>query len=267
MSISANDNLWFAPPFDPIGVDALNEKAAMLQRLVNKYIVDARVLQDALPLLTEAFDILEIGGRRAFSYENCYFDGPGWESYFDHHQGRRKRAKFRMRKYVDSGLCFLEVKLKDKRGVTVKRRLTCDAGDFGFLDDSADAYVRSTYRDMYLDELPYSLSRTLSTRYSRMTLVAKSGGERMTIDNRLHFSIEGRSRGLEDRLFILEIKSANGNGLADRILRVLHQHPTKHCSKYCAGMAFLNAELKHNRFRPVLRKFGAAPPSASAQRS
>src|SRR5512147_3050420 len=110
MSISASDSAWLARRFEPTDMQALNEKAAMLQRLDNKYIVEAEVLADALPILTRHFDMLEIGGLRAFSYENCYFDGPRWESYFDHHRGRRRRAKVRMRKYLDAGLCFVEVK-------------------------------------------------------------------------------------------------------------------------------------------------------------
>src|SRR4051812_3774857 len=183
MSTSASGNSWLARPFDRIGIDALNDKAAMLQRVDNKYVVGAQVLEDALPMLTDAFEILDIGGVHAFSYENCYFDGPAWQSYFDHHQGRRKRAKIRMRRYVDSGLCFVEIKLKDRRGATVKRRYPCEAADFGALNDTAQAHVRAAYRDIYLDDLPYSLSRTLDTHYTRMTLVAKSGGERMTIDN------------------------------------------------------------------------------------
>jgi hypothetical protein len=264
MSISASDSISFWRQFDATDMDALNEKSAMLQRIDNKYIVDAAVLREVLPALVGEFDILEIGGRRAFTYENCYFDGPEWQSYFDHHQGRRKRAKVRMRRYVDTDLCFVEVKLKDKRGSTVKRRLPCNAADFGSLDEAAQAHVRSAYRDLYQGELPYSLSRTLDTAYTRVTLIAKGGGERMTIDSRLRFSIDGRSAGVGERLFIVETKSASGKGLADRILRNVHQHPVKHCSKYCTGMAFLHAGLKHNRFKSVLKRFGPLPVAAAA---
>src|SRR3954464_3013377 len=106
MSISASDNALFSRQFAATDMDALNENAAMLQRIDNKYIVNAEVLDEALPIIIPRFDILEIAGLRTFSYENCYFDGPGWQSYFDHHQGRRRRAKVRMRKYVDTNLCF-----------------------------------------------------------------------------------------------------------------------------------------------------------------
>lgn len=244
----------------------LNRKASMLERLDNKYIVDAVVLQHAIPELARHFDMLETGGRRAFTYETCYFDNAERRSYFDHHQGRRRRAKVRIRKYCDAGLCFVEVKLKDKRGITVKKRLPYEPAKFGTLDDAALGYVHSVYRAHYDREFPYELSRVLDMRYVRMTLVAQSGGERMTIDSRLRFSSPISSRAIADDRFIIETKSANGNGTADRILRALHQHPTKHCSKYCVGVALLHEETRHNRFLPALRKLGTMPSMESMER-
>ena len=256
MSISANASAWLDRGFEPIGMEALNAKAEMLERFDNKYIVGAAVLEDVAEIMRRHFDILEVDGLRSFSYENCYFDGPGWQSYFDHHQGRRKRAKVRMRKYIEAELCFVEIKLKDKRGITVKRRLPCEAEAFGILDNAAREHIDAAYRDMYLRDFPYSLGRTLDTRYTRMTLVAKRGGERVTIDSDLGFFADGRGKTLGDRVCIIETKSANGNGLADQILRSFHQHPMKHCSKYCTGMILMQQGLKHNNFKPVLRKFG-----------
>ena len=81
----------------------------------------------------------------------------------------------------------------------------------------------------------------------------------MTIDSGLQFFRPGVSHAVDSQVFIIETKSANGNGIADAILRALHQHPTKHCSKYCTGMAMLNEGTKHNRFLPALRKLGGLP--------
>lgn len=262
MSISASDSAWLGRQFAAIGMAALNASAEMLERLDNKYIVDAATIERALPLLCDAFDVLEIDGRRAFAYENCYFDGPGWQSYFDHHRGKRIRAKVRMRRYVEAGLCFVEVKLKDKRGITVKRRLACDPAAFGALDVAAQAHVEAAYRDLYGLAFPHGLGRSLDTLYTRTTLVAKAGGERLTIDSGIAFRADARSHAVDDRLFIVETKSVNGNGIADRILRALHQHPVPHCSKYCAGMALLRDGLKHNNFNAALRKLGALSPQS-----
>jgi hypothetical protein len=259
MSSIANTDARLEQVFDPVSLAALNSKAEMLERLDNKYVVGADILHRAAAELARHFDILEIEGRRSFTYETCYFDDADRRSYFDHHQGRRQRAKVRIRKYVDAGLCFVEVKLKDKRGATIKKRLPYEAGKFGILDKSSLAYVHQVYFDQYRQEFPYALSRVLDMRYVRMTLVAKDGGERMTIDSGMRFFAPGSSHAVSDDHFILETKSANGNGIADRLLRAMHQHPTKHCSKYCTGIAILNQAPRHNKFLPALRKLGSVP--------
>jgi VTC domain len=246
-------------PFRPITLAALNAKAAMLERLDNKYVVRADVLRDALPALAERFDMLEIDGRRAFTYETCYFDDAERRSYFDHHQGRRQRMKVRVRKYTDAGLCFVEVKLKDKRGVTVKKRLPYELHNYGRLDRRACAHVEQSYRALYAQAFGLALEATLEMSYQRLTLVARDGGERMTIDGGIRFRAGGQERSTDDDTFIVETKSANGNGIADKILRALHQHPTDRCSKYCVGMSLTGAVAKHNRFLPALRKLGALP--------
>ncbi len=261
MSIIANTDTWLENGFQPISLAALNGKAAMLERLDNKYVVDATVLKHAAGALAEAFDVLEIDGLRAFTYETCYFDDAGRHSYFDHHQGRRQRAKVRLRRYAEAGLCFLEVKLKDKRGITVKKRLNRDAETFGMLDETALAFIDDVYRAQYGLPFPHTLIRVIDMRYRRMTLVAKQGGERMTIDCGLQFYTPDARHAVDEGLFILETKSANGNGVADGILRGLHQHPTKRCSKYCVGTALLNPGTRHNKFLPALRKLGGIPGS------
>src|SRR4051812_28435296 len=112
MSISANDSSEFSRGFDAVDMAGMAAKAEMLERFDRKYIVHAELLEAAAaPRLRSHFDVLEVDGRRSFSYENCYFDGPEWQSYFDHHQGRRKRCKIRMRRYLQAGLCFVEIKM------------------------------------------------------------------------------------------------------------------------------------------------------------
>lgn len=259
MSTIANTNTPLQRPFNPVSLRQLNAKAAMLERLDNKYVVSAAVLHSAAAELARHFDVLEIDGRQAFTYATCYFDDADRRCYFDHHQGRRRRVKVRIRSYLDAGLCFVEVKLKDKRGITVKKRLPYEPGRFGALDETALAYVRNAYHEQYREEFPCQLSRAIDMRYVRMTLVAKEGGERMTIDSGLQFFSAGSAHAISEDRFILETKSARGNGIADRILRALHQHPVKHCSKYCTGIAILNPGTKHNKFLPALRKLGSAP--------
>lgn len=248
----------FADAFQPISLEQLNAEAAMLERLDNKYVVRAEVLRQAVPELARHFSILEIDGRREFTYETCYFDDAARTNYFDHHRKRRQRSKVRIRSYVDANLCFVEVKLKDKRGVTVKKRMRYDPEKLGILDADAWAHIRAAHGDLYGREFDLELEPAMSMRYRRLTLVAKAGGERMTIDRGLMFSGASSSCAIDEDVFIVETKSANGNGIADKILRGLRQHPSKHCSKYCVGMAALKEVHKHNRFLPAMRKLGVA---------
>ena len=251
--------IWLLQAFAPLSLQQLNAKAAMLERLDNKYVVHASVLQAALPELVRYFDILDIDGIRAFTYETCYFDDEGLHSYFDHHQGRRRRCKVRVRKYTDAQLCFVEIKLKDKRGLTVKKRLKYTVDRYGTLDESALRHVHQAYESLYGEAFPHRLAPVIEMRYQRITLVAKEGGERMTIDAHIHFQAGERSHTTRADTFIVEAKSANGNGIADKILRALHQHPTQSCSKYCVGMAALQNVQRHNKFLPALRKLQAVP--------
>ena len=162
-----------------------------------------------------------------------------------------------MREYVDAGFSYLEVKLKDKRKVTVKKRLkVSDTSDP--LDDRALAFIEDNYRHLYAEGVGKTVHPVIAMQYERVTLVAREGGERMTIDTSLQFEANGVSRTVQPDMFIVETKSARGNGIADRILRGLHLHPTRSCSKYCIGMASTGAVERRNRFLPALRRLHLA---------
>ena len=245
--------------FTPLGLAALNDKAAMLVRLDNKYIVPGARMGHALTAFAEHFDVLEIEGRRAFTYATRYFDDAARRAYFDHHQGRRKRCKVRVRHYLDARFSYLEVKLKDARDVTVKRRLDVPFLSEG-LDDRARAFVDTCHRDQYGEGLDMSLEPVVAMEYRRITLVAKAGGERMTIDTDLTFGTDRGEPVLSPGMFILETKSARGYGVADAILRGLHLRATASVSKYCVAMAALGDVSRRNRFLPALRRLNLTVP-------
>ena len=245
--------------FTPLSLEALNDKAAMLVRLDNKYIVPQGRIVPALAAFSELFDVLEIEGRRAFTYATRYFDDSARRAYFDHHQGRRKRCKVRVRHYLESRFSYLEVKLKDIRDVTVKKRLPVPFLS-EVLDDRAMTFIDTCYRDQYGEGFVMPLESAVSMVYRRTTLVAKEGGERMTIDTDLTFGTDRGVPTVAPGMFILETKSARGNGIADAILRGLHLQPTGRCSKYCIAMATLGEVSRHNQFLPALRRLNLTVP-------
>lgn len=243
--------------FAPIGLDELNSKAEMLARIDNKYILRASELHPALNSFADIFDVLDIEGIRAFSYSTIYFDDAELRGYYDHHQRRRKRLKARVRSYVDAGLHFLEVKLNDRRSTTLKKRLRIDAAAVR-LDEEALAFIDCCHQEVYEAPFRKQLSGAIHIRYQRYTLVAKDGGERMTLDTGMTFSAGGVTAAPPSDMFIVETKSARGNGIADKILRSLHVQPTKRVSKYCIGLAACGQVARHNGFLPAMRRLGLA---------
>jgi VTC domain len=260
MSTIATTNNW--QQFQAISLDDLNYGSAMLTRLDNKYLVHHQVLQAALQDFAKHFDILEINKNRLFTYESCYFDDANLRCYFDHHQGRRQRIKIRTRKYVESDLCFVEIKLKNSRGITIKKRLAYPVNQFGELNSTALAYIDEQHFELYGRGFSNVLQPTLRMSYERATLVAKQGGERVTIDRQIRFNHESQTYATNDDIVVIETKSKNGNGIADALLRKLHQHPSNKCSKYCVGMCITQQVNRFNNFMPTLRKLGALPARA-----
>ncbi|HEY6528075.1 MAG TPA: polyphosphate polymerase domain-containing protein [Cellvibrionaceae bacterium] len=260
MSTTNPINLPIIERFSSIGLDELNAKAAMLTRLDNKYIATLDVVTKALYQWEKMYDVLQINNRRAFAYETCYFDDAELSSYYDHHRGRRQRLKVRTRNYLDSQQCFLEIKLKDIRGVTVKKRMAYHPDHHGNITPQGLQFVTDVQQEKYNKQILKDLSPTLHMRYQRMTFVAKEGSERLTLDSNLVFYKDGKSYPLPSNLFIVETKSANANGKADAILRRLHQHPSNKCSKYCLGLCVTNQVEKRNKFLPSLRRLGIHPP-------
>ncbi len=250
------DLQWLTGDFGPISLAALNEKAEMLSRIDNKYVIPKASLVKVIPMLSAHFDVLEIQEQRTFSYDTRYFDDPQRSAYFEHHQGLRKGFKVRVRRYLDAGLCYLEVKVKGGRGMTEKYRQPYDPAQLDALTPDARYFAATTYHDQYHKPFGYDLRPSLDVRYLRITLVAKAGGERMTIDTDLRFSNDRGSISLGTGVLIVETKSANGRGIADRHLRTIGERPTKRCSKYCIGMAAMGEVSRYNRFLPTMRKLG-----------
>ena len=243
--------------FAPISLDALNAKAEMLARLDNKYIMSLDKLDVALQALRDDFEVLDIGGTRAFAYKTRYYDDQERRAYYDHHQRRRKRCKVRIRTYVDAALNYLEVKVIEPRATTAKFRLRLNGGG-AVLDQTGLEFVEKCHTEAYGTPFAKQVSPVLTVQYERITLVAKQGGERLTIDTRLSLSGAGKRRPVSDDICIIEAKSARGNGVADKIFRALHVQPTGRVSKFCIGMVATGQVRVRNGFLPALRKLGLA---------
>src|SRR5919107_618134 len=106
-----------------VGLDEVLSEAALQTRVDRKYLLTPDQFEELGRRIGSTFRVLEIDGRRVFGYESVYFDTGALDLFRAHRQGRRRRYKARVRTYLDSGACMFEVKLKGRRGETVKHRL------------------------------------------------------------------------------------------------------------------------------------------------
>lgn len=232
---------------------SLNEiKAlALLDRLDVKFMLHDRQLAEIMARVRDHYRVLEINGVRPGRYHTTYFDTPDFAMYHAHHNGVRARHKVRWRRYIDSGLIYLEVKEKTNRERTVKSRITLPAPVYG-LDALDISWMPTSFT---ID--PHSLQPVVWNRFQRMTLADFERQERITIDLGLEFG-RGEDTIPMPGLAIVEIKQRKFS-LNSPLARELHRlqlHPA-HISKFCVSMAMLYPELKHNRFKPVLRRLRA----------
>jgi VTC domain len=232
-----------------IGLDELNERAALQDRIDVKYIVALTQLATLVERLSPAYRALEIDGRRAFRYRTTYYDTPDMLLVREHVQQRRRRFKCRKRRYLDSERSIFEVKLKGARGRTIKHAMACGADDA--LQPDEALFLRGLLREAYGRELREGLEPVLVATCRRMTIAAPELGERLTCDVGLGF---GGGR-LDERFAIVESKSPRGAAAADRALLAMGVRPVNGCSKYLLGMALTREGVRDNNLRPLLRRY------------
>lgn len=244
-----------------IGLEDLNERAALQERIDVKYIVTLTELTTLVERIAPGYTALEIGGRRAFRYRTTYYDTDDMLLVREHVQQRRRRFKCRKRLYLDSDCSVFEVKLKGTRGRTIKHAMACCPADEMQADEIA--FLHEHLRRAYERELEVALHPSLVVACRRMTIVAPHLGERLTIDLDVDFGL-GR---LDERLAIVESKSRRGGAAVDRALLGMGVRPVKGCSKYLLGMSLTRDAVRDNNLRPLLRRYfaaGSGPCSASA---
>lgn len=244
-------------PYDSmksIGLEELNSSASLLTRKDRKYLVPPALINK---LAARAdLRVLEIEGRRRFRYESVYFDTPDRVSYLAAAHQRRRRFKVRTRSYLDSGICSLEVKTRERRGLTEKHRLPYSVVQRGQLTGAALEFI-----DGFETIAPVGrqLAPVLTTRYKRTTLLETSSMSRVTIDVDFQCEDADKSHTTLSELAIVETKTSGRPCGVDRFLWDEHQRPIK-ISKYCTGLAALTPRLPANKWNRVLRAhFGWTP--------
>jgi hypothetical protein len=182
-----------------------------------------------------------------------YYDDSNYQCYLDHHNGKRRRVKVRERLYEQSDLKFLEVKLKSKRKSTVKYRLNTLCETNSHLTNEKVDFVNQKYSAQYSRDFDMSLKSSLAMRYYRFTLVSKHSSERVTVDSKLCFIGKSSLTTINDNQLIVEVKSRNGCGIFDKLLRKSAIRSKKKLSKYCIGLCLTDKPGRHNNFLKPMR--------------
>jgi hypothetical protein len=229
--------------FDKISLDEMNG-VSLMKRVDTKFILTESQLSEILFQIQEDYKILEIDGERLMEYSTLYFDTQNKNCYKDHHNGKAKRFKIRMRKYLVSDICFLEIKKKNNLGITNKTRTRIKDFETILSSQSKEFISDSQINNLLLEPVLYN-------NFNRMTLVNKYFSERVTIDTNLSFRLEGKEKKL-DKLIVIEIKQEGKrlNTTINKALKSMSILPTNF-SKYCIGITNTLDNIKSNRFKEI----------------
>jgi hypothetical protein len=225
---------------EPIGLDELVDRAALLTRVDRKYVLPVARARQLLRELPDGTRVLEINGRRELGYRSTYLDTAERTSYTDAGRSRRRRWKVRTRSYLETGTSWLEVKTRVARDQSHKQRVEHAAvSSTSLLSVEGAGFVASAL------DLPTAatLRPVLTTHYRRATLYLPGTATRATVDVDLAWESLPDRRLLErPGLAVVETKTGATPSEVDRLLW-RHGHRPVRMSKYGLGMAALHPDL------------------------
>ena len=234
------------------------EGVKLMNRIDTKYAVSLAVLPAILQAAQADYYAQEIDGKRIATYDTMYYDTDSLDMYIRHHDRQLVRQKIRVRQYVDSHLTFLEIKRKNNKGRTKKKRIDVPGFDITGQTFGDSKRERWSVEDFVEAKSRYtwdSITPHLWTKFHRITLVNKAKTERLTIDMDLLWEnvLNGQSKTFPN-LVIIELKrDGNIPSKMTQIMMNLRIKPLK-ISKYCIGTALTTPGLKCNRFKSKIRK-------------
>ena len=229
--------------FDKTTLAEMNS-VSLMKRVDTKFILKESQLLEVLSKLYDDYKILQIDQERLMKYSTLYFDSQNKKCFKDHHNGKLNRYKIRMRKYLVSDICFLEIKKKNNLGITNKIRRQIKDFETDLTLDSKEFITNSNINNIFLEPSLYN-------NFSRMTFVNKSEAERLTIDVDLSFSFGAKEKKF-DKLVVIEIKQEGKrlNTTINRVLKSMSILPTNF-SKYCIGISNTLDNIKSNGFKEI----------------
>ena len=214
----------------------------LMSRTDTKFVFNFLRLPEFLEKLSRFYKVLLIDGNLIHDYKSLYFDTDDRKFYIEHHNRRVNRNKIRFREYVGSGLTFLEIKLKNNKGKTIKKRIKVDSISEEITEQ----------QQKYIDKIvgyPIEVSAKQWINFSRVTFVHKTQKERLTMDINLTFNNK-KDEGDLKNIVIAEVKQERMSRSSDfmRVAKEMSILPMR-LSKYCISSMQLWPQLKQNRFK------------------
>ena len=227
--------------FETITLSEMDD-VKLMSRTDTKFVFNFLRLPEFLEKLSRFYKVLLIDGNLIHDYKSLYFDTDDRKFYIEHHNRRVNRNKIRFREYVGSGLTFLEIKLKNNKGKTIKKRIKVDSISEEITEQ----------QQKYIDKIvgyPIEVSAKQWINFSRVTFVHKTQKERLTMDVNLTFNNK-KDEGDLKNIVIAEVKQERMSRSSDfmRVAKEMSILPMR-LSKYCMSTLSLNPKLKKNRFK------------------
>ena len=224
------------------------DSVELMKRIDTKFVLNRNVLNKIFPLLMDHYKLLYVNGIVKSQYTSLYFDTDDFKFFLNHHNGRLNRSKVRIREYIDSQVCFLEVKRKNSKGKTIKKRIKVEK-PLKKLNSNQKEFIQNRLKKDY--ELYYCHKNS----FRRITMVNKILKERITIDFDLEFKNDKETiRDKTNYIVIAEVKQEklDRSSFFYKLMKENGIRPSS-MSKYCIGTSLLNEDLKANRFKKNFR--------------
>lgn len=243
--------------FQALTLTELNAQASYLKRIDRKFLLTKSQFSDILNDLKEDFHVLEIAGRKVFSYDNVYMDTNDYLFYNQHQDKEKRRTKIRTRLYKDSDMAFFEFKQKIN-GITQKFRYQFPSEEHGKMTKWKTRFFEGVWQSMYNgDPSAPHIFPSIKTAYKRITLVEKQGGERLTIDFSVK-TLDLRDDNASDiklkNLVIIESKSLWDDCVSMKIMKKHGIAEASSCSKYSLWVVYAGLAKKHDTFAKTMNE-------------
>jgi hypothetical protein len=247
--MTSNDIEGILMTFDPISLAEMDH-VKLMRRQDMKFVVPALFVPELLQDIAPLYRVLEIAGSRVQPYHTIYYDTEELEMYHEHHNKRLNRYKVRARTYLTSDIAFVEIKFKNNREETIKRRVRTATPE-EIAENGAGRFLaaNSPYRSG-------EIRPVLENHFSRITLVHRAVPERVTIDIGLKFNHPGMSQETAlPGVSVVEIKYERDASHSDMISHLRRKSfQSMGFSKYCVGTILTTTGVKNNMFKQRMRR-------------